>query len=66
MPDGPPFGRIRGPGVEDLAEAIRDGRPPRCSPELALHVLDAMESLGRSAGSGSRERLRTTVLRLEP
>ena len=65
-PDDPPLGRIRGPGVEDLAEAVRDGRPPRCSPELALHVLDAMESLVRAAETGKRERLRTTCGRLEP
>jgi predicted dehydrogenase len=63
---GPPLGRVRGPGVEDLAEAIRAGREPRCSVRLALHVLDAMESIARAAESGGRERLRTSAERPEP
>jgi predicted dehydrogenase len=56
-PDARPVGRIRGPGVEDLALAVAEGRPPRCSARLALHVLDAMESLGRAAASRGEERL---------
>jgi predicted dehydrogenase len=56
-PDGPPVGRVRGPGVEDLALAVAEGRPPRCSPRLVLHVLDAMESILRAGESQTTERL---------
>jgi predicted dehydrogenase len=35
----------RGIGVADLAAAMTAGRPHRASAELALHVLDVMESL---------------------
>ena len=38
-------GRGRGIGVADLAAAIEEGREPRASGELALHVLDAMCAL---------------------
>lgn len=32
-------------GVADLAAAVRDGRPPRASGTLALHVLEIMEAI---------------------
>lgn len=32
-------------GVADLAAALRDGRPPRASGALALHVLEIMEAI---------------------
>lgn len=32
----------RGIGLEDMVEAIRNGRKPRCSGDLAYHVLDVM------------------------
>jgi predicted dehydrogenase len=53
-------------GVEDMAAAIREGRPHRASGELALHVLDVMESLRRSAATGRVVDLRTTCARPEP
>ena len=43
----------RGLGIQDLAEALRDGRPHRASAELALHVLEAAEAIAR-AGSERR------------
>jgi predicted dehydrogenase len=46
-------GRGRGVGVADLAEAVEEGREPRASGDLALHVLDAMCALdegGRALG----------------
>jgi predicted dehydrogenase len=53
-PTRPPRGR--GLGVLDLAEAIGAGRPPRASGELALHVLDVMESvLGAVEDGRTRE-----------
>jgi hypothetical protein len=63
---GARLGTVRGLGVEDLVAAVREGCEPRCSSALALHVLDAMETFGRAADSGARERLRTTVERPAP
>lgn len=45
-------GNQRGLGVLDLALALRDDRPQRCSGEFALHVLEVMEAFQRSADSG--------------
>ena len=42
----------RGYGVVDLALALRHGAPHRASGALALHVLDVMEGLVRSAEAG--------------
>jgi predicted dehydrogenase len=42
----------RGLGLEDLAEALRAGRPHRASAELALHVLETAEAAVRSAAEG--------------
>ena len=39
----------RGLGLEELAVALRAGRPHRASAELALHVLEAAEAALRSA-----------------
>jgi predicted dehydrogenase len=41
----------RGAGVADLAAALSAGRPHRASAELALHVLDVMQTLLESAHS---------------
>jgi predicted dehydrogenase len=45
----------RGLGVADLAAAMRSGRPPRASGELAYHVLDIMQAIHEAAAG------RTTV-----
>ena len=45
-------GNYRGIGVADLALALRDKRPQRCSGELALHVLEVMEAFQVSSDSG--------------
>jgi predicted dehydrogenase len=42
----------RGTGVADLAESLAANRPHRASSELALHVLDVMQSLLESAQAG--------------
>jgi predicted dehydrogenase len=39
-------------GVIDMAAALREGRPHRASGELALHVLEVLESFGRSSVEG--------------
>jgi predicted dehydrogenase len=59
-------GQSRCVGIEDMSAAIGDGRPHRASGELALHVLDVMESLHRSERSGRVVSLRTTCARPEP
>jgi len=42
----------RGIGVVDLVRAVRAGEPHRASGELALHVLEVMSAVGRSAADG--------------
>lgn len=39
-------------GVADMAHAIRSGRPHRASGDLALHVLEVMTAVERSAETG--------------
>lgn len=56
----------RGYGVADLAIAHRAARPHRAGGELALHVLDVMESLLRAAESGDSVSVNTDCLRPEP
>ena len=53
----------RGLGVLDMARAIRAGTPHRASGELALHVLDIMESVARSITGGTFERVATRLRR---
>ena len=56
----------RGCGVADLAAAIAGGHAHRASGELALHVLDVMESLLRAAESGRAEKIESTCPRPDP
>ena len=56
----------RGMGALDLARAVRRGGTPRASADLALHVLDIMESILRSAGSKQSVSLATTCELAEP
>ncbi|OLF11911.1 Gfo/Idh/MocA family protein [Actinophytocola xanthii] len=55
----------RGIGVGDLAEALAAGTPHRASGELGYHVLDVMESLLRTAGSGRAEEIASSCPRPE-
>jgi predicted dehydrogenase len=55
----PRFG-YRGLGVAELAAALRAGREPRANGQLALHVLDVIEAVHRSAASGEHIVLTTT------
>ncbi|MBX9472020.1 Gfo/Idh/MocA family protein [Microcella sp.] len=68
MPDDEPerhdatgHGMTRGLGVIELARAIRAGVPERASGELALHVLDIMQSTEESAASGQPITLTTSA-----
>jgi hypothetical protein len=49
-----------------MALAIREGRPHRASGQLALHVLDLMESAQEAYETGQYVKLRTTVARPAP
>lgn len=50
-PPGVP--RDRGVGVLEMARAIRSGRKPRASGQLAYHVLDTMLAIEESIASGA-------------
>jgi predicted dehydrogenase len=60
------LGAGRGYGVADLALALDAGRPHRAGAEVALHVLDVMESVVGAAASGAAVTVRTTCERPEP
>jgi predicted dehydrogenase len=56
----------RGVGLLDLAEALSDDRPHRAAADVALHVLDVMESILASArGGGCSVVVRSTCDRPE-
>ena len=42
----------RGVGAAEMAYAIRQGRPNRCSKEYGLHCLEILEGMEKSAASG--------------
>ncbi|KQS04155.1 hypothetical protein ASG11_07755 [Sphingomonas sp. Leaf357] len=60
------FGDLRGLGLRDLVAAINEGREPRASGRLAVHVLETLLALEASADGGGRIRIRSTVERPEP
>lgn len=57
---------MRSIGLADLCTALRTGRSHRCSGELALHILEAMEAFGRSARDGVHVALTTRPERPAP
>ena len=61
-----PQGKVanwRTAGLADMAIAIGEGRPHRCSMELALHAVDVMTSILKSGETGRPVQLRTTCER---
>lgn len=52
-------------GVADMAYAIREGRPHRCSGELAYHALEVMHAFEKSQTSGQRVDLESACLQPE-
>lgn len=66
--DVPPPGvhRERGVGVLELARAVRAGRPPRASGALALHALEVMLAIERSAEAGAPVAIQSTAPVVEP
>ena len=61
MPRGAADGR--GLGVLDLARGLRSGAPHRASGEIALHVLEILEAIDRSARTGAFEPVLTSFTR---
>lgn len=55
-----PEGLERGLGVADLADALATGRQHRQNGELALHVVEVMESFHVSSDSGKRYDFKST------
>lgn len=53
-------------GLADMAIAIMEGRPHRCSMELALHAVDVMTSILKAGETGKAVEIRTTCERPEP
>jgi predicted dehydrogenase len=58
-------GAGRGVGVLDLSEALARDRPHRAAVDVALHVLDVMESMQASAATGTAVAVATTCTRPE-
>jgi predicted dehydrogenase len=63
-----PIGRpntdnCRGLGPSDLAAALRTGRAPRASGELALHVLEVMHAVETASAEGRHVEIGSTVER---
>lgn len=56
----------RGIGLVDMAYAIRDQRPARASGAMALHSLEAMDGILRSAHEGRYVAMETTFERPAP
>ena len=51
--DAPDRANYRMLGLTDLACAVNEGRPPRASGDLALHVLEVMEAILRAGETGT-------------
>ena len=50
-------------GLADMAVAIQEGRPHRCSMEMALHAVDVMTSILKSGETGKFVEMQTTCER---
>lgn len=50
---GTSLANYRGAGVADMAQAIAHNRPHRCGFDLALHAVDVMTGIERSAQTGA-------------
>jgi predicted dehydrogenase len=48
-------------GLADLARAVDEGRSPRASGDLALHVLEVMEAILRAGETGTAQVIGSTI-----
>ena len=62
----PYHSNARGIGLIDMAQAIAENRPHRCSEALALHVLEVMERSLDAARTGKPQRITTSCERPAP
>ncbi len=62
----PPIANYRSAGFADMVAAIEEKRTPRCSLDLALHAVDVMTSILKSAETRSVVELTTTCKRPVP
>lgn len=53
--DAPDRANYRMLGLADLARSLIEGRPPRASGDLALHVLEVMEAILRAGETGAAQ-----------
>ena len=63
--NGVMLANYRASGLADMAQAIRDDRPHRCSGEFALHVVEVMTAILKSGETGDFVRLETDCARPE-
>ncbi|MGZ9809010.1 Gfo/Idh/MocA family protein [Pseudoroseicyclus sp. H15] len=61
--DAPTQANYRCAGLADMATAIAEGRPHRCSLELAVHAVDVMTSILKSGETGEFVEMTTTCER---
>ena len=64
--NGTPMANYRMAGLADMAAAMAEDRPHRCSLDLALHAVDVMTSILRAGEEASVITLSTTCERPEP
>ena len=60
--DAPDRANYRMLGLADLARAVIEGRPPRASGDLALHVLEVMEAILRAGMIGTAQVIPGTIV----
>ena len=58
--ESPTNANYRGIGLSEMIDCIKHGKKHRCNGDLALHVLDIIESVMKSAISNQQVNLRTT------
>lgn len=61
-----PRTNMRGLGVSDMAQALLEGRSARLSPDISLHVVEALNAFEISANTGTIYEMTTTCERPEP
>ena len=64
--EAPKQSNYRGAGLADMIHAIENNLDHRCSGDLALHVLDLIESTIKAAETGEEITLQTTCKKPEP
>ncbi len=57
--NGSMIANYRGVGLADMVNAIKNNKKPRCSLDLSLHVLEAMEGIIKSSNSNIKFNLTT-------